>query len=555
MAPTIRDSLASGIDGVGSRISRIAGLVRGSTVAPESRIPGVASAAGLTRSMNSESVLQKLLGIVGYTGRVTYDAGPAWTRYSSYPATDLTPEKIAGAQQEALAGYPLRWEEMIEQVWARDSHLSGIGQQRIDDVVKGAWRLQRAAPDDLALCVRNFCDQQLRELDTMEEADGWLLMSNAYCYNAAEITWRVAQVSFPGPNGKIIGPVSVFVPARLDPVHPKHFRFDLRTDEPFIWLGSDAVELPYGKFIFMKGEGHHPITERHGYMWPCVWLSMIRSIGFAGWAAYVERFGMPTPLVEFDGDITQYHEHKRAYDEILHFLGRGIGAIIPSRNFKLEFAKAEGGGRANDPHSALADACDSAQSIRVLGATLTAKIGNAGSFAASSNHTEVKYNKEEHDARRLWRSKRSGVIEPMVRFNARVLADAITKAGYSCRPEDLLRRVPAGMQRVPRDSDLSQQKDIVSAAINEWGLDISSEGLYDRFDLPQPYSKDDIAPGKPQQVTAGGKVLGTNEASNDGAEAPKDEPPAKSPASPQQPKPPAGGQGEQVNDPPAKKEP
>lgn len=522
--------MGSGISVIGERIQRIAGIVRGGSVGPEANVPGVPRTTGISRSSASEAMLQKLLGVAGYTGRIAYDAGPSWTRFSSNPATDLTPEKIAGAQQEALAGYPLRWEEMIEQVWARDSHLSGIGQQRVDDVIKGAWRLQRAMPDDVALCIRNFCDQQLRELDTMEEADGWLLMSNAYCYNAAEVTWRITTVSFPGPNGKVIGPVSVFVPSRVDAVHPKHFRFDLRTDEPFLWLGSDAVELPYGKFIFMKGEGHHPITERHGYMWPCVWLSMIRQIGISGWASWVERYGMPTPLVEFDGDITQYHEHKRAYDQIIEFLGRGIGAVIPSRNFKLDFAKPSSGGTASDPHSALADACDSAQSIRVLGATLTAKIGNAGSFAASSNHTEVKYNKEEHDARRLWRAKRSGLLEPMVRFNAAVLADAISRAGYRCDPEMLLRRVPRGTQRVPRDSDIGQQAQVVSSAINEWGLDVSKEGLHDRFDIPEPISAEDIATGKPQQVTSGGKVVGSNEASNVGAEAPKDPPPGAAPA-------------------------
>src|SRR5260370_35813174 len=49
-------------------------------------------------------------------GRVSYDAGPSWTRFSSYPATDLTPEKIVTAQREPDARSPLRWSHVAWQV-------------------------------------------------------------------------------------------------------------------------------------------------------------------------------------------------------------------------------------------------------------------------------------------------------------------------------------------------------------------------------------------------------------------------------------------------------
>src|SRR5690242_1154475 len=120
--------------------------------------------------------------------------------------------------------------------------------------------------------------------------------------------------------------------------------------------------------MFYGVEGRHPITERRGYMWQCAWLSMFKSIVWAGWAVYLERFGLPTPLIFYDGPIEQYNEHKTLYEQILHWIGRRYGAIAHSGT-KIAFAKAEGEGRSNDPHSALSDACDAAQSIRVLGAT------------------------------------------------------------------------------------------------------------------------------------------------------------------------------------------
>lgn len=521
--PTIRDRFVSGMIDVADTIGRVASAIRRPQAAPSAHVPGVRTWTGGVPANQSAQISEALLTPEAYFGKITYDAGPSWTRFSSYPANDLTPEKIVGAQQEAAAGWPLRWAEMVEQVLERDSHLSAISQQRVDDVIKGSWRLQRAAPDDYALCVKNFCEEQLRELDSMEEADAWLLLSNAYSYNAVETLWRVSKVTFPGPKGEVIGPFLAIVPSRQEPVHAKHFRFEMRTDEPLLWLGSDQVSLPFGKFVFMKGEGAHPITERRGYMRACVWLSMIRAVGLSGWAAWVDRFGMPTPLIEYDGDVAQYREHKAVYEDILKNLGEGIGAIVPSQNFKVDFAKADSGGRASDPHSALSDAMDAAQSIRVLGATLTAKIGNVGSFAASTTHAEVKYNKEEHDARRLWRAKRRDLLAPIVRFNARALAAVMTEKGYPCTADMLVRRIPHGMQRVPRDTDIGQQVQVVTAAINEWGVPISTESLYDRFDLAQPISHGDTAPGRPQPVTSGGKVVGSIEASTVGAEAPKPE--------------------------------
>lgn len=402
---------------------------------------------------------------------------------------------------------------MIEQVLLRDGHLSGVGQQRVDDVVKGSWDLGRSTNDDVSACVRNFCDETLRSVDTLPDAFGWMLWANAYSYNAVETTWKEDRVTFAGPKGEVIGPVNVMVPDRFDAVHPKHFRFDLRTDEPLLWLNADHVSLPFGKFIFMRGEGYHPITERLGYMWPCVWYSMFRSISWAGWATFVDRFGMPVPLIEYDAGIAQYSEYKAAYSDILNSLGSGKGAVFPRDGTKFTIQDPPRGGTSSDPHSALSDACDAAQSVRVLGATLTAKIGNVGSFAASSAHLEVKYSREEADARRLWAAMRRDLLMPLVLFNSFALARALNDAGYRATPELLQRRVPYGQHCVPREVEPSQRMQQYMNAVNELGLDVSREGAYREFNLPQSISKADRIPGKAQQISSGGAVVGAVEAS------------------------------------------
>lgn len=519
--PSIVDRFAAMLSTSGSTITRIADAMRGKGVSPSVDLPSVPHwSAGRP---NTNERLANALGLPeAYMGRVSYDAGPSWTRFSSNPATDLTPQKIIGVQQEATSGYPLRWEEMIEQVISRDAHLAGIAQQRVDDVVKGSWRLVRSTPDDVAACVRGFSEEALRQVDSFDDGLAWLLWGNAYCYNATEVIWKPKKISFPGPKGERIGPIEVLAPERLDSVHPKHFRFDLRTDEPLLWLGSDQISLPFGKFVFYKGEGQNPITERRGYMWQCVWLSMFKSIGWAGWTTFVERFGLPTPYVQY-GDVAQYNEHKILFNDILQNLGQGFGAMVPN-DVKIENLQSPGGGRSSDPHSALSDACDAAQSIRILGATLTAKMGNVGSFAASSTHADVKYAREEADARRLWSSLRSDLLRPLVMFNAEPIARALSLAGYDTTPEEVMARVPRGLHRVPREINPMERMNIANMAVNNLGLKIGQEALFDEFNLPQPMSDQDIAPGQATQISSGGKAIGSVEVSNDGAEAPQKEP-------------------------------
>lgn len=529
--PGVIERFADFISRAGTVVTRVGEAMRRPVVvqpsnptvaAPDARMPGAPGWAG-GRIPTDTELTAAMQTVEAFFGRVTYDAGPSPARYSSYPATDLTPDKIAGAQQEAVAGYPLRWAEMIEQILSRDSHLSGIGQQRVDDVMKGTWRLIRTSADDVASAVRSFCEEAVRGIEEFEDGQAWLLWANAYCYNACEVTWRREVVTFAGPKGEPIT-AEVIVPHRLDPVHPKHFRFDLRTDEPLLWIGGGTAPLPYGKFLFYRGEGQHPITERRGYMWPCSWVSMFRSIGWSGWAAHVDRFAMPIPLIAYDGTIAQYAEYKQAYQDILNSLGTGKGAIYPREGATFEIKDPPAGGRSNDPHSAFSDACDSAQSVRVFGATLTAKIGNVGSFAATGQHMEVKYAREEYDARRLWSVNRAQLLTPMVRVNAYSLAYALTAAGYPCTPEQIIRRVPRGMQRVPRDVDPVQRMQLVSTGINDVGLSLDVEPLYDEFNFVATSDPKRRAPGRPQQVTSGGKVVGSVEAATEGAEAPKPEP-------------------------------
>lgn len=499
--------------GLLSRLAaRVEATIRAARGAETSRIADVGTPL---HPKHGDDKTRRLLESWGaYGSRVSPSAGPTRTRWSLWPGDDLTPEIIIGAQREAVAsGIPLRWVELIDHCYSRDGHYSAVTNQRVEDCIKGTWRLTRAANDDAGTAMRNFVSEAYGQCSRWRDGLGWLLYSNLYGFNAVEVEWYETRIWFPGPKGETIGPVDVVLPRRLHNVHPKHFRFDLDTDDPRFWIGNSYQDLPIGKFVFMDGDGLHPTKVRRGHAWQCIWYSLMRSIGWASWAVHVDRFALPVPLIEYDGDISQYNEYKAAWDDILNALGTGKGAIVPKTGATFDIKDPPQGGRSNDPSSALSDACDAGQSVRVLGATLTAKIGNVGSFAASETHVDVKYAKEENDVGRLWERIDEQLSAPLVMFNADNIARALNEAGYpNITPELLTRRVPRGKHRVPRESDPYVEAQVADILVNKLSLPLSVEGALDRIDWPRAVDDADRIKGEVQPVSKGGALIANADA-------------------------------------------
>jgi hypothetical protein len=511
----IGDRFASALSGVAARVEGLARRLRGPEQTRVADVPGVAHYG--TTQPDVPGVFKAMTSWEAYSSRLGPDAGPTRTRWALWPADGLTPLEVISAQRQAVtSGITLNWIEMIDQIHSRDGHYASVTAQRVEDVIKGTWRLTRAADDDAATVTRNFVASAYGSCSRWRDGLGWLLYSNLYGYNAVEVEWGEQVITFPGPKGETIGPVAVAVPMRLHNIHPKHFRFDLESDDPLFWIAGTYQHLPVGKFVFLDGEGLHPIKTRRGHAWQCIWYSLFRSMGWAAWATHVDRFSLPVPMIEYDGDVAQYNEFQAAYKDILNSLGQGKGAIMPKSGATFTIKDPPSGGTANDPASAFSDACDSGQSIRVLGATLTTKIGNVGSFAASSNHVEVKYAKEENDAGRLWERIDEQLTAPLIVFNAVAIAGALKDKGYDITPEQLCRRVPKGKHRVPRESDPLVEMQIADYAVNKLGLPLSEEGLLDRIDFPRSLSEDDRVKGESQVVSKGGALIPNAEAAEAG---------------------------------------
>ncbi len=496
-----------------ARLEAIVRAARGPETSNVVQLPG----AGVNRHAPDERTKKLLESFVGYEGRISPNAGPTKTRWALWPGDNLTPEIIIGAQREAItSGIPLRWVELVDQIYSRDGHYASCTLQRVSDVVKGTWRLAPSAHDDAGIAACNFADEAYRNCSRWNDGLGWLLLSNLYSYNSVEVEWYETSITFAGPKGETIGPVDVVLPRRLHNVHPKHYRFDLDTDDPLFWIGNTYQPLPLGKFVFLDGEGLHPTKVRRGHAWQCIWYSFFRSLGWSAWATHVERFALPIPIIEYEGDEVQYNAAKAAYDDILNTLGQGKGVVMPKVGSNLRIEQPPSGGTANAPAAALSDACDAGQSIRVLGGQLNNKIGNVGSFAASSNHIDIKYGLEELDASRLWERVDEQLTSPLLMFNAEAIADALYAKGYKITPDQLCRRVPRGKHHIPGKTDPMVEMNILDMAVNKLGLPVSVAGALARMDFQRALDENDRIKGEAQQVAKGGALVTSSEAAQPG---------------------------------------
>lgn len=511
MAQTFQQRIAAfvaarlaGAQAAVGRVEQIARTIAGAEETNAVTVPGAAPARGPQVPDGRTAEFLRKWEI--YSGRVAPSAGPMRDRYALWNATDLSPQIIANAQRSAVAsGLPLDWVELIDHIYSRDIDYAGVTDQRVADVVRGRWTFRRNGDDAAAEISLSFAREAQRGCERWRDGLEWLLYANLYTYNVVETEWKVDRITIPGPRGDVIGPFWAALPRRLHNAHPKHFRFDIYTDDPLLWIVDGYQPLPIGKFIFMEGLGGHPVKVRHGHSWQCVWMSLFTSMAISGWSARVGRFDMPIPIVETDFDLAQYPEMQAAWQNILDNIGTGNGSVMPKNEANLRIESPPAGGKASDPQSALWDACRTAKTVRVLGAELANATGNVGSYSAKTQDIATKYNLEERDAARLAERIDEQLTRPLLLFNAESLAEAARAAGYEVSPDQLIRRAPFGRQSVPREMTPEKRADVLGKLVKS-GMPISMEHEFDEFPFVRATSDEDRIPGETVSVAKGGAL-------------------------------------------------
>lgn len=495
-------------------------------------VPGVASGAPTTPPVdNTSQVARAARSRDALHGQISYTAGPALTRYSTYPADGISPEVIKSAMRSADLGYPLQQADLYEQVIERDAHLKGVAKARIVEVSGNPWRVQPHDETAVAAAVAKFVRAAVDEIDGFDSDIDDLLWANGCGYAASEIVWRYDAIRFP-VDGKRAATVTAIVPGSLEWVHGKHFQFDAITDEPYLVLGT-RISLPPNKFVF-HGAADTGFYERRGYMRASVPLHAIKAWAMRDWLLYEALFAVPQITGTYPAEAEQYETQRDAYAAIMRDWGKGIPAFI-SDEIKFTATAIQSGGNSSGVQAALCGFVNQELSKLVQGETLTTEVGNVGAYAATETHADVRYAFIRSDARKLSRTLRDQLLRPIVYLNAELLASVL---GVS--PVEVCRVVPLVQWRIDRETSPTERRSTLIALANA-GVPISIDQVNDECGIDPPREGARLLRGDPVTLSDGAAAVGS-QAASDGVDNPKEEPADAPSAGPTNAPEPAGDQ-------------
>ncbi len=135
-------------------------------------------------------------------------------------------------------------------------------------------------------------------------------------------------------------------------------------DLPFVWVIGDKNDL--GKLL------------------ACSMYAIYKRGNFGDWAQYVEIFGQPVRIMEYDAYDTKTKQELKG---VLKKSGNSLAMMIPKQaSFSMLDGKASNGD--GKLQKELKDACNSEMAIRILGNTETTSSSSSSGYAQSKEHGE-----------------------------------------------------------------------------------------------------------------------------------------------------------------------
>ena len=265
-----------------------------------------------------------------------------------------------------------------------DGHVLSVIQTRKIGTMKREWRLDPGKENDKPTpASEKLCSLLRADLEKISMSDliSALLDAPYLGMTPVELLWE------PGEGGIRL--------QNLRPLPHRWFGFGPDNRPRFKSLAepADGEELPWGKFVFAR---HFPTYDNpYGLrlLSRCFWPVMFKKGGIKFWVTFVEKYGMPFLLGKY-----RQGAKKEEQDTMLAALKKMVQdavAVVPDGN-TVEML----GGKASGSYLAfekLKDAMDKEVSKVIMGQTLTADIGDNGSYAAGKVHEDVLEDYRESD--------------------------------------------------------------------------------------------------------------------------------------------------------------
>jgi phage gp29-like protein len=179
------------------------------------------------------------------------------------------------------------------------------------------------------------------------------------------------------------------------------FGFDQENDPRFRSMANqtEGDEIPWGKMVFAR---HFPTYDNPfglRLLSRCLWPVAFKKGGTKFWVTFAEKYGMPFLVGKYRQGASP--DEQQTLLSALAKMVQDAVAAIPEGNV-IEFLDkggSSGTGGATDTFDRLRSAMDAEISQVLMGQTLTAQVGDKGSYAASKTHEDVLEDYREADQR------------------------------------------------------------------------------------------------------------------------------------------------------------
>jgi hypothetical protein len=452
-------------------------------------------------------------------GRVTAQLGPVPSNISTNPNRGLTPERITTIQQQVLtAGWMLDWACLVEDVMLTDSQVRSVHESGSEAVAGSPFTVE---PFDGSELARQVADYQQTVLDNMS---GWdramerLLLGNAGGYALEDVCYEDREVTFPVGEGHAT--VAAPTPVGLDFVHNKHTRWNLaKGDELELDCGGGFIRPPPHKFIRYEASGGYQVRRR-GWMYPAIWLHLLKANAWARWGVVLDIWGIPVPYGIADPQLWQDEKRRAEMLKALRDYGLGLSALF-TNDFEIKSSPASSSPLdARGMHAAIIAAINLELSKLILGSTLTTEISGTGSYNASETHADTKQARVIKWERNLSSCVRDWMRAALRLACFRIVADGSEDginprglcAALGATPAQILAVCGRPTWRIQREVTPEVRMQLFADGVNELGLDIDEDQPYREFGFARARNPSRRLRGRPVVLAGDGAATSTTEA-------------------------------------------
>jgi phage gp29-like protein len=361
------------------------------------------------------------------------------TLWDQSVASGLTPHRLAGILQSAIAGDHRPYLALAEEMEERDPHYGSVLGTR----KRSLSRLSPCVEPPSAKRAEKKIADAVRDLvEAPAFRDMLRDLTDAFGkgFSVIELVWR--------EEGGLWKPAYVWR-------DPKYFTFDhiSRSELRLAELGSiDGLAMAPGKWIVHTPKVKSGIPIRGGYGRLAAWAYLFKNYSLKDWAAFLDVYGMPIRVGKYHPSATA--EERRKLLQAVMGIASDAAAIIPeSMLIELLEVKNAGGGTST-PFEQICRFLDEQMSKMILGQTMTTEAG--GSLAQAKVHNQIRIDILEDDADQLAVTINRDLIAHFVTWNFGENAIAPRVEFPVAEPEDIAVMASALAQLVPIGLEVDQ---------------------------------------------------------------------------------------------------